>query len=1492
MILECHVCTGNKIATSFKGLDDIQDHLFSNHHDGPSDVFQFVCHKCDYRFGTEYQLLRHEQTCGRESRSEEALENIRHQLQTYKLIEESIKYNMAKTHAAGGQSFEKMDLQCHICDADKFATSFCSLDELIAHMFSNHQAGPLDVFQFRCHKCDFKFGTEYRLLRHKETCGRESRSAEDTEKIRYKIQMYELLEESLTYNMSKPQTAGKPIGYPSRTETAAANPTSKAPNKNVGTVRNVKSKDPAQNSIRSAINTKSNVKSELEDVGASELEILGSLEMRKRKASSKSAEHISQRSEGIAQQNVNSTRESSNLRLIEDAKKKRVTEEPAPGSSRYNQGTSNVHPRTTEGTPLWKQCLEIAFQVSEEAVRNLSETHQGTLNAQSRIIDGTPLWNQNLLRSANVDPAQIPGFNSVRGQGKPMATSTVADMTNRIRVSGPCLYPAEENPKDCHKRELKAYFGQFGKLISVTIINYEDITVTFVDCEPAAKCLQQRTHKIRGQDFIVSAETPTKPMMKKLGFGHINSGTSNAEPRTKDGTPLWKQYHLGSANDPAQIPGFNSAKDQGEPMATSTAADMTNRIYVYGPCLHPMEENPRAHQREDFRTYFGQFGKIITVTVKPIYAGMMTNAVVTFAYCESAAKCIEQSSHKILGKDFLVEKGQPSKGTKRKITAALEQNMPHLLEESESGPHYPSNLPEGVTNRIFVCGPCLHPEQVYPRGGQNGDLRAYFGQFGAIVNIFNHKTDDGTNTKSKVAFQNCDSAMQCLQQGKFHKICGREFSVWPASPSKSMRRRCGAILNQNMPGPSTANVSAQNVQAAAARMNSKSIPAHYSDIVLDVLRNFDRNTLCQLQIINKYFNCIIKKAFDNTPPYSTFLQLYYFMNHWEMEVNNGLKVLVDSTLLKKIITLKFVRFRHLLIYIDENFNTMQFLSMSMARIAGHYFLFFPSCAHSFPSLERQQRMRAAGKQQEIVAGDSRLLENFDKASMKPFFAFIEFPHHVHESRMGRRGFERPTPLPILGNILTIAKYKPGYDAFLQWQKQYGSVYTYWMAEQPIVAITDYKTIKETFIQDGDSYAGRNLFTEHQTHGSRNGVSLLEGEEWRENRRFAVRALREFGMGKPEMESKILLECDYVIDTLKQEMAGGVKEHDTIKRIELAVGSVINQLLFGYRFSAEREEEFAALKEILDELQEALAKPVSATVMMFSALRKLPIFSKAFKRLYDLEQENQEFLRTQVREYTKKFEVEGLADTKEALPFVGSYLRAIQSANGKVNNGSILFRDDALIQFCNDLWQAGQETTSTTLSFGILYLLLDVDAQSKMQLELDSVVAPDEKVSIAHKSRLPYTNAVVNEVQRLCNLLPQNLYHRTMREVELNGYKLPKSTNVVPQISCVLFDEKIFPEPNRFKPERFLDKSGQLRKVEEFIPFSIGKRICLGESLARMELFLFFANFFHTFKVRPVDPLNPPTSEKLPGLLVHTKPYKVRLELRHSPEKSQMQNGYE
>ncbi|CAJ0567333.1 unnamed protein product, partial [Mesorhabditis spiculigera] len=120
--------------------------------------------------------------------------------------------------------------------------------------------------------------------------------------------------------------------------------------------------------------------------------------------------------------------------------------------------------------------------------------------------------------------------------------------------------------------------------------------------------------------------------------------------------------------------------------------------------------------------------------------------------------------------------------------------------------------------------------------------------------------------------------------------------------------------------------------------------------------------------------------------------------------------------------------------------------------------------------------------------------------------------------------------------------------------------------------------------------------------------------------------------------------------------------------------------------------------------------------------------------------------------------------------------------------------------------------------------------------------------MADKNDLPYVNAVVSEAQRMANLLPQNLFRVTNEDVKIQGYHIPKGSVVCPQISCVLYDDKIFPEPYKFKPERFLNADGSYRKYEELVPFSVGKRQCAGEGLARLELYIVIANIFQTFKI--------------------------------------------
>ena len=110
------------------------------------------------------------------------------------------------------------------------------------------------------------------------------------------------------------------------------------------------------------------------------------------------------------------------------------------------------------------------------------------------------------------------------------------------------------------------------------------------------------------------------------------------------------------------------------------------------------------------------------------------------------------------------------------------------------------------------------------------------------------------------------------------------------------------------------------------------------------------------------------------------------------------------------------------------------------------------------------------------------------------------------------------------------------------------------------------------------------------------------------------------------------------------------------------------------------------------------------------------------------------------------------------------------------------------------------------------------------------------------------------------------------DVEIDGYHFPAGSMVLPQISITMNDPENFEEPHKFMPERFIDENNNLKKVDALVPFSLGKRQCLGESLARAELFLIFANLLRNFEFSCQDPANPPSLERVYGLTVSPKPY--------------------
>jgi len=262
------------------------------------------------------------------------------------------------------------------------------------------------------------------------------------------------------------------------------------------------------------------------------------------------------------------------------------------------------------------------------------------------------------------------------------------------------------------------------------------------------------------------------------------------------------------------------------------------------------------------------------------------------------------------------------------------------------------------------------------------------------------------------------------------------------------------------------------------------------------------------------------------------------------------------------------------------------------------------------------------------------------------------------------------------------------------------------------------------------------------------------------------------------------------------------------------------------------------------------------------------------------------------------EIEALSS--EADDFLDAFLYEMEKTKANDGNGNKevrVYSMKNLVDLCFDIWAAGLETTASTISFLVLYLLLDQEAQRKLHEELDRFRENqllhsggessesdhnmfEQPITLADRVQLPYLNAVINETQRLCNLLPLNLLHKTMTDVKIAGFNIPSGTSIVPQICCVLYDEKVFSRPNAFLPERFLNSEGQPKKVEEFVPFGIGKRQCIGEALARMELFLFTANFFNKFWVLPSDPLHPPSVDKQMFMSVLPLPFTCRIEARN------------
>ncbi|KAF9011764.1 cytochrome P450 [Cyathus striatus] len=316
-----------------------------------------------------------------------------------------------------------------------------------------------------------------------------------------------------------------------------------------------------------------------------------------------------------------------------------------------------------------------------------------------------------------------------------------------------------------------------------------------------------------------------------------------------------------------------------------------------------------------------------------------------------------------------------------------------------------------------------------------------------------------------------------------------------------------------------------------------------------------------------------------------------------------------------------------------------------------------------------------------------------------------------------------------------------------------------------------------------------------------------------------------------------------------------------EHVRKTAGAIILRISHGYEVR-ETDDPFVSLADLATEQFSLSTAPGGFLVNLVPALRHLPDWfpGAGFKKTASAWAATLNSMIEGPHQFVKQQMAEGAAEVS----FTSSLLE---------EPGLTPEREFDIKWSAGSLYSGGADTTVSSIYAFFKAMTLYPEVQAKAQAELDAVIGNDRLPSFHDRDNLPYCNALVLEVLRWHAVVPTGVPHRVSEDNIYEGYLIPKDALVIPNIWRILHDPKVYSDPMKFKPERFLGPTPE--PDPRNVCFGFGRRICPGRVLADASIFISVTMSLAVFDISKHSEngkVIEPVVEQTPGTISHPTPF--------------------